>query len=187
MAERLPPSEVKGFWFTVPRRYVLENFGEAALEAVVAHMGPAHGPILDSALPSEWYPEETLTRLLAACDAVLAQGNPAEFVHIVEETSLLAIHHFFRALLRLVPPAMMLRKIPTMWNIMRRGPGRVVVEAGDTGGVVHYSRFPYFDDTLYRLLTQGAIQALMRLCGTRADVVLAEHTSDSLVVDVRWD
>jgi hypothetical protein len=186
MTEQLPPSEVKGFWFTVPRRYVLENFGQDALDAVVAHMGPAHGVILDSALSSDWYPEETLTRLLVACDEVLARGNPAEFVHIVEETSLMAIHHFFRALLRLVPPAMMLRKIPTMWNIMRRGPGRVAVETSDEGGVVQYSRFPYFDDVLYRLLTKGAIQALMRLCGTSADVVLAEHASDSLVVEVRW-
>lgn len=186
MTERLPPSEVKGFWFTVPRRYVLENLGQDALDAVIAHMGPAHGAILDSALSSEWYPEETLRRMLAAYFTVLAKGEAAEFVRIVEETSLVAIHHFFRALLRLVPPAMMLRKIPTMWNIMRRGPGRVAVETSDTGGFVHYSHFPYFDDTLYRLLTKGAIQALMRLCDTRADVVLREHTSDSLVVEVRW-
>jgi len=186
MTERLPPSEVKGLWFTIGRRYVLENAGQDALDALVAHMGPAHGAIIASALPSEWYPEETLQRTLAALNEVLAKGNPAEFVHTIEEASLLGIHHFFRALLRIVPPAMMLRKIPTMWNIMRRGPASVVVETGDSGGVVRYGRFPYFDDVRYRLLTQGAIQALMRLCGTKADVELREHTSDSLVVEVSW-
>lgn len=183
MTERLPPSEVKGLWFTSARRYVLESFGQDALDAVVAHMGPEHGAILGSALSSEWYPEEPLQRLLAAFDEVLARGDPAEFVHVTEEASLVGIHHFFRALLRLVPPGMMLRKIPTMWNIMRRGPGRV---EGETGGIVRYSRFPFFDDALYRLMTKGAIQALMQLCGTRADVELGAHTSDSLVVEVRW-
>jgi hypothetical protein len=186
MTERLPPSEVKGLWFTVGRRYVVENAGQEALNALIAHMGPAHGAILSSALPSEWYPEETLQRTLAAMNEVMARGNPASFVHTIEEASLLGIHHFFRALLRIVPPGMMLRKIPTMWNIMRRGPGRVAVQTGDGGGVVRYSRFPYFDDTRYRLLTKGAIQALMRLCATQADVELGEHTSDSLVVEVRW-
>ena len=186
MTERIPPSEVKGLWFTVGRRYVLENLGQDALDAIVAHMGPEHGAILGSALPSEWYPEETLRRTLAAMNAVMAKGDPAAFVHTIEEASLLGIHHFFRALLRVVPPGMMLRKIPTMWNIMRRGPARIAVETADDGGVVRYGNFPYFDDPLYRLLAKGAIQALMRLCGTRADVELAEHTSDSLTVEVRW-
>jgi hypothetical protein len=186
MTERTPPSEVKGLWFTAARRYALESFGQDALDALVAHMGPAHGAILGSALSSEWYPEEPLQRLLAACHEVLARGDPAEFVHVTEEASLVAIHHFFRALLRLVPPGTMLRKIPTMWNIMRRGPGGVRVETGATGGVVRYSRFPYFDDVHYRLMTKGAIRALMQLCGTAADVELGPHTSDSLVVEVSW-
>lgn len=187
MSEPLPPSEVKGLWFTVARRHVLENYGQEALDALLANMGPEHGAILASALPSEWYAEETLRRMLVGCYDVLARGNPDEFVHVTEEASLLAIHHFFRALLRLVPPGVMLRKIPTMWNIMRRGPGRVAVETGATGGVVRYSRFPYFDDALYRLMTKGAIRALMRLCGTNAVVELGAHTSDSLNVEVRWD
>jgi hypothetical protein len=186
MTERLPPSEVKGLWFTVGRRYVLENAGQESLDAIMAHMGSAHGAIFGSALPSEWYPEETLQRTLAALDAILAEGNHAEFVRVTEEASLLGIHHFFRALLRIVPPGMMLRKIPTMWNIMRRGPASVVVETGDEGGEVKYSGFPYFADTHYRLRTKGAIQALMTLCGTRADVELGEHTPDSLLVHVRW-
>lgn len=186
MAERLPPSEVKGLWFTVGRRYVLENLGQDALDAVLAHLGPEHGEIVSTALPSEWYPEETFGRLLVALNVVLAKENPEEFVRITEETSILGIHHFFRALLRLVPPPVMLRKIPTMWNIMRRGPGRVAVETGDHRGVVRYTRFPYFDDPLYRLLTKGAIQSLMRLCGTPAQVELGLHTIDSLVVEVLW-
>jgi hypothetical protein len=187
MTEPPVPSEVKGLWFTVGRRYVLENFGQDALDEVTAHMGAEHGAVVTTALPSEWYPEATLQRTLAALNVVLAKKNPAEFVRMTEEASLLGIHHFFRALLRIVPPALMLRKIPTMWSIMRRGPAHVEVETGPSGGVVRYSGFPYFDDTLYRLLTKGAIQSMMTLCGTRdAQVELVKHTSDTLTVEVHW-
>jgi hypothetical protein len=187
MTDPLLPSEVKGLWFTIGRRYVLENFGQDALDEITAHMGTDHGAVVTSALPSEWYPEATLQRTLAALNVVLAKKNPAEFVRIIEEASLLGIHHFFRALLRIVPPGMMLRKIPTMWSIMRRGSGHVEVETGDDIGVVQYSRFPYFDDTLYRLLTKGAIQSMMTLCGTPdAQVDLVKHTTDALTVEVHW-
>jgi len=187
MTEPLVPSEVKGLWFTIGRRYVLENFGQEVLDELTAHMGAEYGAVVTSALPSEWYPEAPLQRTLAAMNVVLAKKNPAEFVRIIEEASLLGIHHFFRALLRIVPPAMMLRKIPTMWSIMRRGSGHVEVETGDNSAVVQYSRFPYFDDTLYRLLTKGAIQSMMTLCGTPdAQVDLVKHTTDTLTVEVRW-
>jgi hypothetical protein len=187
MTEDPAPSEVKGYWFTTARRYVLQNFGQEAVDAVAAHMGTVYGPLLASALHSEWYPEESLRSMLAALDVVIAKHDPGQYVRVIEEASLVGIHHFFRALLRLVPPGTMLRKIPTMWSILRRGAGRVVVETDDTGGVVRYSLFPYFDDPLYRLMTKGAIQSLMTLCGTRhARVELGTHTRDSLVVDVRW-
>jgi hypothetical protein len=99
----------------------------------------------------------------------------------------MAVHHFFRALLRLVPPATMLRKVPTMWGLIRRGAGRVVVDADETHAVVRYGEFPYFDDLNYRLLTLGAIRSLMTLCGaTGARVELGAHTRDSLRVDVTY-
>ena len=182
-----PVSEVKGLWFTVGRRYVLENYGEETFAACLARLGEKHGAVFAEPLPSAWYPEETLQQTLAVLDLVVAEGDKDLFVHIIEGCSLLAVHHFFRALLRLVPPATMLRKVPTMWNLIRRGAGRVVVEADETHGVVRYSEFPYFDDVHYRLLTLGAIRSLMTLCGAqRARVELSAHTSDSLTVDVAY-
>ncbi len=86
MTQRLPPSEVKGLWFTVPKRYMLDAYGADALAMVITHMGEPHGAIFDSALSSEWYDEETLRRLLAACHAVLARNDDDEYVRIVEET-----------------------------------------------------------------------------------------------------
>jgi hypothetical protein len=182
-----PVSEVKGLWFTVGRRYILERYGQEMLDTCVARLGDKHGSVLRDPLPSEWYPEETLQQMLGVLDVVVARGDQALYVDIIEESSLLAVHHFFRALLRLVPPPTMLRKVPTMWSLIRRGAGRVVVEADETQAWVWYTEFPYFDDVHYRLLTLGAIRSLMTLCGsTTAHVELAAHTHESLTVSVSY-
>jgi hypothetical protein len=187
MPRAKPLSEVKGLWFTVAKRYLVERYGQETVDACIARLGERHGAVLAEALPSQWYPEEALQQTLAVLDVVVSHGDQALYVGIIEECSLLAVHHFFRVLMRLVPPATMLRKVPTMWSLIRRGAGKVVVDADDHHGVVRYTEFPYFDDVNYRLLTLGAIRSLMTLCGTtHAHVELVGHTPDSLVVDVTY-
>jgi hypothetical protein len=183
-----PVSEVKGVWFVVGRRYVLDQHGAAAFRECIALLGDRHGAALGSPLASHWYPEEALQQVLGVLDLVIARSDPDEFLRIVESCSLIAINHFFRTLLRLVPPATMLRKIPTMWTLIRRGVGRVVVEAAGHEAVVRYSEFPYFGDVHYRLLTVGAIRALLTLCGaTNGRVEILSHSEDTLTVQARWD
>jgi len=187
MPSKEPVSEVKGLWFVVGKRYVLDHHGPEMLAACVARLGERHGHVLAEPIASEWYPEETLQQTLAVLDVVVAQGDQDAFVQILVECSLLAVNHFFRALLRLVPPPTMLRKIPTMWTLIRRGTGRVVVEADETHGAVRYSEFPYFDDVHYRLLTVAAVRSLMILCGARdARVDLAAYSRDTLALDVSY-
>jgi len=187
MAPAQPVSEVKGLWFTVGRKYILETYGQETLDACVARLGERHGAILAEPLSSAWYPEETLQQTLGVLHVVVAREDPGLYVRTIEECSLLAVHHFFRALLRLVPPATMLRKVPKMWTLIRRGAAHVAVDADETHAVVRYREFPYFDDVNYRLLTLGAIRSLMTLCGAgRARVELAAHTHDSLTVDVAY-
>jgi hypothetical protein len=187
MPEPRPVSEVKGLWFVVGRRYVLVNQGPDALEQCIALLGEKHGAVLDAPMASAWYPEEALQQTLGVLDLVVARSDSAEFVRVVEGCSLLAIHAFFRALMRLVPPATMLRKIPTMWTLLRRGAGRVVVETGHEEAVVRYSEFPYFDDVHYRLLTLGAIRSLLALSqAENAHVEISAHSIDTLTVEVRW-
>jgi hypothetical protein len=182
-----PVSEVKGLWFTVGRSYIVETYGQEMLAQCVERLGDRHGRIFAEALPSEWYPEETLQQTLGVLDVVVARGDQREYVRMIEECSLVAVNRFFRALLRLVPPPTMLRKIPTMWTLIRRGAGRVTVEADDTHAVVRYSEFPYFEDVHYRLLTIGAIRALLTLCGARdGQVEVAAYTPDSITMDVRY-
>src|ERR1019366_6605180 len=132
MAPSQPVNEVKGLWFTVGRKYILKTYGQETLDACVARLGERHGAVLAESLPSEWYPEETLQQTLGVLHVVVAQGDNALYVRIIEECSVLAVHHFFRALLRLVPPATMLRKVPKMWTLIRRGAGHVTVDADET-------------------------------------------------------
>lgn len=182
-----PLSEVKGLWFTVARRYLVETYGPGKLAECVAYLGEPWGPMLSDPLPSAWYPEEALQDTLRMLDEVVVGGDQEEFIRVLEQCSLLAVNTFFRALLRLVPAPTMLRKVPTMWTLIRRGVGKVVVEAEDTSAVVRYSEFPYFHDLRYRLLTLAAIQSLMILCGRRdARVRLGAHTHDSLLVHVAY-
>ncbi|HEY3822581.1 MAG TPA: hypothetical protein VGL81_35695 [Polyangiaceae bacterium] len=187
MAPLQPVSEVKGLWFTVGRKYILETYGQETLDTCVARIGGRHGAILAEPLSSAWYPEESLQQTLGVIHVVVAREDPELYVRMMEECSLLAVHHFFRALLRLVPPPVMLRKIPKMWTLIRRGLGQVTVAADETHALVRYSEFPYFDDVNYRLLTLGAVRSLMILCGAQhARVELAAHTRDSLAVDVAY-
>lgn len=182
-----PLSEVKGLWFTVARRYLLETYGPDMLARCVEHLGEPWGLVLAEPLPSAWYPEEALQDTLRMLDELVVRGDEAEFVRILEQCSLLAVHTFFRALLRLVPAPTMLRKGPTMWSVIRRGAGKVTVETQETSAEVRYSQFPYFHDPRYRLLTLAAIQSLMILCGRRdARVRLGAHAHDSLVVHVSY-
>ncbi len=182
-----PASEVKGLWFVVGRRYVLDHYGQEMLDSCVARLGERNGEALSAPIASQWYPEETLQQTLAVLDVVVAQGDQDTFSRILVECSLLAVNIFFRALLRLVPPPTMLRKIPTMWTLIRRGTGRVVVEADEIHAVVRYSEFPYFDDVHYRLLTLAAVRSLMVLCGARqARVDIAAYSPDTLTLDVSY-
>jgi hypothetical protein len=187
MPVKEPASEVKGLWFVVGRRYVLDHYGQEMLDDCVARLGERNGQALSAPIASQWYPEETLQQTLAVLDVVVAQGDQEAFSRILLECSLLAVNIFFRALLRLVPPPTMLRKIPTMWTLIRRGAGRVVVEADEVHAVVRYSEFPYFDDVHYRLLTIAAVRSLMVLCGARqARLDLAAYSPDTLTLEVSY-
>jgi hypothetical protein len=185
MTQARSQSEVKGVWFIVGRRFLAANFDRETQQEFMARMGEEHGRVFAEALSSEWYPEAVLTHTVHVLHEVLARGDEARFVRIVEESSLVGINTFFRALLRLVPAPAMLRKVPTLWTLIRRGQGRVTVDVTATGGTVRYNDFPYFDDVLYRLLALGSIRGLMLLCGsTTVRVEMGAHTRDTLILHV---
>jgi hypothetical protein len=184
----LAKSEVKGMWFSTARRYIVERAGEEALLVMSYRVDRAYRDIIMEPLASEWYPERALQQAMIAMHAVVCGGKDALFIDAMEDCTRLGINHFFRALMRLGSPAYILRKTPAMWNHIRRGAGQVKVEADDEEAIVTYSDFPYFRDPNYRLLTIGAVRALVRLCGREHPAIdIVHYDWDAMTVRVTYD
>jgi hypothetical protein len=179
---------VKGVWFTTARRYVLERHGEDILARVAEEMPDAMRDALTAPLASHWYPEEALQHGMRAIHHVVADGDSDRFVAIMQACTELGVSHFFRALIRLGTPAMVLRKVPAMWKLIRRGPAAtIVVDADAARAVVSYADFPYFDDPNYRSLTVGSLRAVTWICARRMPrVEIVRHSRDALSVIVRY-
>lgn len=157
-----------------------------ALPRVLARMSPAHREALREPIASTWYPEEALQDALAALRAELELG-PDQFIEAMDACTVIGTTRFFRALLRMATPLFVLRQVPSMWRVVRRGAGGVEVEGTDEEARVRYRDFPYFDDENYRLLTIASLRAVVRTCTERAPTVTLERwSSSSLDARVRW-
>jgi hypothetical protein len=191
-APSIPPgplskSEVKGVWFTTSRRYILETVGEEALVTMSHRVDRAYRDLIVNPFPSEWYPERALQQALHAMYVVIAHNDDEAFTEVMEGCTRLGVNHFFRALMRMASPAVILRKTPAMWNHIRRGAGAVAVEADDVSATLRYTSFPYFRDPNYRLLTVGAVRALVRVCGGEVrGLEVVGHAWDSMTVRVTY-
>lgn len=186
MAE-VAKSEVRGLWFSTARRYMLERGGEAWIEAMADRVDRAYKPCILTPDSNEWYPERALQQSLAAMHHVAAGGVDATFVDMIEECTVLGINLFFRLMMRLGSPTMVLRRAPAMWNHIRRGAGTVTVEPHDGGADLRFAEFPLFRDPNYRLLTVGATRALVTVCGRpRPDVRIVEQHFDRIAVRVTF-
>ena len=178
-------SEVKGIWFLSAIRYLREAHGEAMVERVTEGLLPEHRPIFTDALPGEWYPEAALQDMLAVLFGQVAGGDEDLFVRFVEEASVYGTGRFFRVLLGLASTRFLMRRVPVLWDRMRRGLGRVEVEQGERTTVLHYRDFPYFADPNYRLMTVGTLRGLCRVAGqVRPNVEIVDYGTDFLDVRV---
>ena len=60
------------------------------------------------------------------------------------------------------------------------------VEIEGSVGRIHYSDFPFFDDSNYRLLVLGTLEPLLSIStGNRVPVTIVSHTKTSLTAQVR--
>ncbi len=148
-------------------------------------MAPPYRGILLDPLPGEWYPEAALGELLAAVRAELTDGSAEAFVQVIEDVTLDGVGRFFRLVLALASPGFVLRKVPVLWHRMRRGVGRVDVEAVHDRVVLRYRTFPYFDDENYRLMTVGTLRGVYRAAGAATpQVQILDWGPDRLDVEV---
>lgn len=179
-------SEVKGIWFDSARGWLRRNRDLGVLARIDARVSPQYRGVIIDPLASEWYPEEVLAELLVALRAELTDGSSEAFVQAIEEITLDGVGRFFRLVLALASPRFVLRKVPILWSRMRRGAGRVEVEADPDRVRLRYRDFPWFYDPNYRLMTVGTLRGICRAAGAAApEVVVADWSPDSLDVDVR--
>jgi hypothetical protein len=169
-------SYVKGLWFVTARRYAEVKYGEAALDAVVNSMPERYRHAMSAPLASEWYEEEALGHALRAARDVLAGGADERMLAVLEASTLEGINRFWRTALRVASTELALRMLPASWRHVRRGPGTLEVDVRGRSAVVHYARFPYFNDVNYRLLVLGTLRPLMRIAtGVQAHVEISGY------------
>jgi hypothetical protein len=178
-------TEVKGLWFVALQGHLRETYGEEELQRVIEAMPENFRDALDAPLTSSWYPEEALQSSLSAVYATTARGNDQRFMQMIEGVTEHGVSRFFRVLLRMANPEFVLKQVPAMWRHGRRGLGRVEVTVVPNVVTVSYSEFPYFDDPLYRLLTEAMLRTLVRIASKRApDVRIDDYGDDWLRVKI---
>ena len=85
---------VKGVWFVIARRYILEHYGEAALHAVAARMRQEHRSTMLEPASSTWYDEEAFSDAIHATMHEIARDDPRAFAQFIEEATVLGINIF---------------------------------------------------------------------------------------------
>ena len=180
-------SEVKGLWFVVARRYLIDRHSPELPLRMAALVAPELRAAILEPMHSAWYPEACLQEFMRTFDELVTRGDRRKLIAAFEECTLNGVHRFFQALLRLTSPDFLLRKTPVLWHYVRRNQGDVLVEADGTRAIVRYVDFPYFDDVRYRLLALGTLRPLATLCGgtnPRAEEV--GYGKDWLTVELRY-
>ena len=181
------PSEVKGLWFVVARRYIVDHHGPELLEKMAARLSVSCRASLMEPLRSEWYPEACLQENLNAFYDLVAQRDDKRMLSAMEDCTLQGINRFFEVLLRLTAPSFVMKKTEVLWRYVRRGQGALHVEADASRAICRYVDFPYFEDVNYRLLALGTLRPLASLAkGTRARATVLGFGKSWLDVEVKY-
>ncbi|MBO6934978.1 MAG: hypothetical protein JJ863_08380 [Deltaproteobacteria bacterium] len=171
--------EVKGSFFVIARKLLRERYADREKEFMAA-LGPEVRATYEDTLASEWLPEEHLQEMLGALRSVVARGEAVRFETLLEESVEMGVHSFFTALLSLASAGFVLRRIPVLWKLIRRGGSHVSVRKHPEGTLVCYQAFPYFDDPVYEALTRASIRVLLRLTGEKGQVRVVHRTERQL-------
>ena len=181
------PSEVRGMWFVVARRYLIDRHDPGLPQRMADRVDPELRAALLEPLVSAWYPEACLQQFMRSFDELVTHGDRRRLIAAFEECTLQGVNRFFHALLRLTSPDFLLRRTPVLWNFVRRNQGSLSVETDAKRAIVRYVDFPYFDDVRYRLLALGTLRPLATLCGgTDPTAEEVGYGRDWLTVEVRY-
>lgn len=81
--------------------------------------------------------------------------------------------------------AFVLRRAPTLYGVIRRGPATLTVDQAEGRSHLAYRQFPFFDDELYRHYFRGLLRGLVRRAlGRTPEVRIVGWGPDSLDVEI---
>ncbi len=176
--------EVKTLTFTTLRSFLPEYFGDERYQAIRANLGVEARAQLDEAEPGGWAPEAQLHELMDYVYRDILRGEDAPYLEFARALAATGINRFMRIFLSLASQRFVLRKIPVVWDRLRRNAGRVTVDIEGELLSVHYEGFPFFGDHVYRLLSLANCQALVLAATHRLPAGrVARWSSDSLTLE----
>lgn len=178
---------MKGSYFVIARRYLLERHGEDTLEAVIAELPARDRHLLEEPSGSAWYPEPLLMACQHALDEVITLGDMGRFEQEMAGCIQLGVNTFFKALLSLSTPEFMLRNYPTLFKRVRRGPARAEVEASGRRFWFHFVDLPNADHPFTLASARATFDVLVKLTGhppPRVELQVRGGTRLSVGVDL---
>jgi hypothetical protein len=186
MATRYPEHETKGVWFIAGRSYLHAKLGPEGYRNLLNAMPADYREVADAPLPSMWYPEDAAAAFLRAWLEVGAGGDRTAFATMVGEASEAGVGRFFRAIGSMASARFLLRRTPTIFKQMRRGPASVSTEDRDMDVVVRYHAFPFLEDDVYATCFPVQLAALVHATtGTTVETRVLERSTSSLTVAVQ--
>ena len=179
--------EVKGSAFVTLRKWIADEHGTAMLERLLSSIPSDAKRALSDPLPSQWYPERVHADALRALFDGIARGDLDAFERIIGQCTALGVHTFANLVLTMSSPSFVLKRTPTLYGLIRRGPSTLDVDLKEHTAHLHYRGLPFFDDPLYRHYFRALLRALLTPSMKREPgVTLEAHAADSLDVRVDW-
>jgi hypothetical protein len=180
------PYEIKGNVFVVTRDHVAAEYGQAVLERISDLLTPrARSAFLES-LTSEWHPEEIQAELLEVLFEELTRGDERLFSEFIRRNTSLGLGRFAQAVLSLPSPDAVLRQVPRLSRLIRRGPFVVEHEREGEGALLRWGRFPYFHKRPYAPTFIGTVKALVEASTPYpVRISVEERMPERLVLRVR--
>ena len=146
--------------FATLRTFLPEHFGKAGYRDI--RLGLPHETLaaLDEAEPGSWIAEIHMQALMRRIYDDTLRRDADAYLEFARALAAVGISRFMKVFLSLASERFVLRKIPVVWDRLRRNAGTVT--ARTEADLIHleYEGFPFFGDEVYRLLSLANCQAL---------------------------
>ena len=184
LESRVP--EVKTLTFVTLREFAPKHLGTLNYEAVRTGLRQETRDLLDNAEPGRWAPEAAMAEILKMVHYGPLGGNDKAFTQFAQALAHRGISRFMRTFLSLVSARFVLKRVPVVWDRLRRNAGAVAVTTDGERVRLAYDGFPFFSAQTYRLLSLANCQALVHAAtGNYPRGSVVGWSEDSLVLEFR--